>query len=141
MTDEQKREVREGLKANEIKKISEADILNAAFNYGRTIARQVEEMKETRDDDALHDLENKYQVVISPLEPGDSLLMEIEQQLIEAYISSSGVQVTDNVQKIGDDSLLYTLPVMKTQQDGAEVFQYALGVRMSKKVVILSMDN
>ncbi|MFZ1806622.1 MAG: hypothetical protein WAU36_05345 [Cyclobacteriaceae bacterium] len=142
LTDEQKKEMQEGMKAQEIVKISDADITEAAYQYGRTISKEIQE-QESQNTDETHTrkLQEKYHVKIYPLAPGDSLLMEIEQQLIEAYISATNAELTDNIQKIGRDSLLYTLPIMKTQPDGSVTFQYALGIRMPKKEVILSMDR
>jgi hypothetical protein len=142
LSDEQKKEMREGMKAGEIKKISEAEILDAAFNYGRTIADKIKTQNiDPKDEKSVSDLQEEYQVEIFRLQSGDSLLMEMEQQLIEAYTSASGVQLTDNVQKIGTDSLLYTLPVMEQQPDGSEMFKYALGIRMPKKSVVLSIKD
>jgi len=142
LTSEQKHEVREGIKANEIKRISEAEILDAAFEYGRMIANKIKEQNVYPENvSALKNLEKIHQVVIFPLAPGDSLLMEIEKQLIEAYTFATNEQLSDNVQKLGSDSLLYTLPIMETQPDGSEVFKYAVGIRMPKKAVILSMEN
>jgi len=142
LTNEQKREVREGIKANEIKKISEAEILDASFKYGRMITNLIKTQNVNLENtSALKDIEKLYQVVIFPLAPGDSLLLEIEQQLIDAYTFAASAQLSDNVQKLGSDSLLYTLPMMEAQPDGSEVFKYALGIRMPKKAVILSMED
>jgi len=138
LTDEQRKEMKEGMEAHEIKKISEADIIAAAFAYGRKIADEID----STNSGTTQQLEQKYKVVIHPLQSGDSLLMEIEQQLIEAYTSTEGtVDLTDNVQKMGSDSLLYTKPIMHQRPDGSSEFRYALGIRMPKKEVILSMDN
>jgi len=141
LTDEQKKEMREGMKAHEIVKISDAEITEAAFEYGRTISEKVQSQDASNASDLTSKLQEEYHVKIYPLAPGDSLLLEIEQQLIEAYTSAADIELTDNIQKIGTDSLLYTLPIMETQPDGSVVFQYALGIRMPKKDVILSMKR
>ncbi len=142
LTDEQKKEMRDGMKANKIVKISEAEIVDAAFVYGRSISGEIQNQSpDLKNEQAISALQKKYNVIIFPLQPGDSLLMEIEQQLIEAYTSASGVELTDNIQKIGNDSLLYTLPIMKKQDDGSIQFIYALGIRMPKKEVILSIEK
>lgn len=141
LTQEQKKEMRDGMKANEIVKISEAEILDAAFLYGRTISKEALQNPELGNQRYFATLQDKYHVKIFPLEPGDSLLMEIEKQLIEAYTSTTSINLTDNVQKIGSDSLLYTLPIMDTLKDGSFSFKYALGIRMPKKDVILSIPR
>lgn len=140
LTDEQKKELKDEMKASEILKISEAEIIEAAFNYGRNLSDKIKKVADLKDP-AVAVLETDYHVVIYQLEPGDSLLRTIEQQLIEAYTSAQGIELTDNVQKIGGDTLLYTYPVMVTRLDGSEQFMYALGIRMAKKDVILSMQN
>lgn len=143
LTDEQKKEMREGMKAHEIVKISDAEITEAAFQYGRTISEKVQVGDSSLADkaDLIKKLQEQYHVKIYPLASGDSLLREIEQQLIEAYTSAAEIEMTDNIQKIGTDSLLYTLPIMETQSDGSVAFKYALGIKMTKKEVILSMDR
>ncbi|HNP06196.1 MAG TPA: hypothetical protein PKN99_01150 [Cyclobacteriaceae bacterium] len=142
LTDEQKKEIQEGRKANEIVKISDAEITEAAYLYGRTISEKVQKQDSSSPNESLiKKLQEEYHVKIYPLAPGDSLLMEIEQQLIEAYTAADDFELTDNIQSLGSDSLLYTLPIMETQPDGSVAFQYALGIRMPKKYVILSMDR
>lgn len=140
LTDEQKKEMREGMKANEIVKISEAEIIEAALLFGNKIVREVENLS-VLEKPELDILEKEYKVSIFPLAPGDSLLMEIERQLIEAYTSANDLVLSDNIQKIGKDTLLYTHPVFSTLPDGSVQFNYALGIRMPKKEVILSIDR
>lgn len=140
LTDEQKKEMREGMKANEIVKISEAEIIEAALLLGNKIVREVENLS-VLEKPELAILEKEYKVSIFPLAPGDSLLMEIERQLIEAYTSANDLVLSDNIQKIGKDTLLYTHPVFSTLPDGSVQFNYALGIRMPKKEVILSIDR
>lgn len=140
LTDEQKKELREGMDANKIVKISEAEITQAAFSFGRKIADEVKQLPNLSNPE-LERLEKAYKVDIFPLAPGDSLLLAIEQQIIEAYTSAKGLDLTDNIQKIGTDTLLYTHPVLSTRSDGSVQFNYALGIRMPKKEVILSIQE
>lgn len=138
LTDEQKKEMRDGMIANQIKKVSEAEIIDAAFSFGRSIAGK---MNDTADQVKIDDLQRQYHVKIYPLKAGDSLLLQIEKQLIEAYTSGDNLLLTDNIQKVGSDSLLYTLPVLDTLEDGSTQFKYALGILMPKKDVILSIEK
>lgn len=132
----------EGKKAHEIIKISDAEITEAAFQYGRSISKKIKKQDSpTLNAQLTNELQQQYHVKVHVLYPGDLHLMEIEQQLIEAYAAAADSELTDNVQKIGKDSLLYTLPITATQPDGSGSFQYALGITMSKKDVILSMDR
>ncbi|MEQ8424235.1 MAG: hypothetical protein RIA63_05960 [Cyclobacteriaceae bacterium] len=142
LTEEQKKEMKEGMDASKIVKITEAEIIDAAFKYGRKISDESKNLNPDLEDSIVTQrLQHEFSVEIFPLAPGDSLLHEIEQQLIEAYTSAIDIELTDNIQKIGNDSLLYTLPVMEEQADGSVRFKYALGIRMPKKAVILSMKE
>ena len=70
------------------------------------------------------------------------MLMEIEKQIVEAYITGSGqVQLNDNVQRLGADSILYTKPILKEMPDKSVQFLYALGIRIPKKQIILSIKD
>lgn len=140
LTEDQKKELKEGMKANEIVKISQAEITEAAFSYGRLIAAEVKKIPDIRNS-KIDEIEENYHVTVFPLAPGDSLLLTIEQQLIEAYTSAKSTELSDNIQKIGKDSLLYTAPIMSTLPDGSTQFEYALGIRMSVKQVILSINK
>lgn len=142
LSDEQKKQLKEGMEANQIKKISEAEIMDAAFKLGRKITEEVKKAGGENRDQATSRLEAEHHVKIYPIQQGDSLLLQIEQQLIEAYTTADpNLELSDNVQKIGTDSLLYTVPIMDKVEGGAVQFKYALGVRMPKKEVILSINN
>ncbi|MCB0486910.1 MAG: hypothetical protein KDC99_00440 [Cyclobacteriaceae bacterium] len=142
LSNEQKKQLKEGMEANQIKKISEAEIMDAAFKLGRKISEEVTHAGPENLSEATRRLEAEHHVKIYPLQQGDSLLLQIEQQLIEAYTSADpNLELTDNVQKIGTDSLLYTVPVMEKVEGEAMQFKYALGVRMPQKEVILSINN
>jgi hypothetical protein len=139
LTDEQRKKLKEGMKLQEIKKISEAQMTEAAFVFGRSLADVVEKMNITRHH-SIDSLQRLYKVTIFPLRPGDSSLLVIERQIIEAYSAGAGqVQLHDNVQHIGTDSVLYTKPVMHELPDGSLQFAYALGIRIPKKQVVLSI--
>ena len=143
LTEEQKAEMRKGIKAHEIKKITEAEITEAAFNLGRKISEEIDPgYLQFPDNDKIRQIESTYHVVVRPLQAGDSLLLGIERMIIDAYTSSDGtLKLTDNIQKLGTDSLLYTKPMVTEREDGPTTFNYALGIRMSTKQVILSTDN
>ncbi|MCO5270160.1 MAG: hypothetical protein M9954_00695 [Cyclobacteriaceae bacterium] len=140
LTERQKKEMWARKKAHEIVKISDAEITEAAYQYGRAISAEI------RKSDLPHlgtpfadSLQQKYQVKIHLLFPDGPHLMGLEQQLVEAYKAASGKDLTDNVQKIEKDSLLYTWPITESPPGKPAVFLYAVGISMPKKAVILSM--
>jgi len=138
LTDDQRKKLKDGMKRNEIKKVSEAQITEAAFAIGRVIAESVEKENKKKTDSLLQ----IYDVKIVYLHLGDSQLLGIEKEIIEAYTAGSGqVQLNDNVQRLGTEILLYTKPVMKELPDGSLQFNYALGIRMPRKQVVLSINE
>ena len=70
------------------------------------------------------------------------MLQEIEKQIVEAYAAADGnVELSDNIQRIGKDTLLYTKPMMTTLPDGSLQFNYALGIRIPKREVVLFIQQ
>jgi hypothetical protein len=110
LTDEQKRKIREEREESQIKKISDADITEAAFEYGRTITNIIEKRDKSLSNKNLIDsLEDAFDVEIISMKTDDSTLRSVEKKVIEAYASGgSSVTLSDNVQKMGKDSVLYT---------------------------------
>ncbi len=143
LTDEQRTKLKESMKANEIHRFSEAEITEAAFELGREISAIVKEKDpDLSEMDLIDSLQEAYRVKLVALQPGDTLLLSVEAEIIEAYTSTSAeFTPSDNIQKLGPDSLLYTLPIFKTDEQGVLQFKFALGVRMPRKEVVLSLSN
>jgi hypothetical protein len=143
LTDEQRKKAREEREASQIRKVTDAELTEASFEYGRQLIAAIESKDKSFTNQTLIDsLESAYHVRIAPLVPGDSLLLEIESQIIEAYTTGAGqVQLNDDVQKLGADSLLYTKPVMRELPDGQVEFVRAIGIHMPKKYVVLSIKD
>lgn len=136
LTDEQRKEMREGQAKQEVKRVTEAEILERAFSTGRKIITGIE-----KDSTALKKLATQYKSNIQFVKPGQSTALEIEQQLIEAYLMSIiDGGTADNVQKIPGDSMLYTFPVADTLADGAVSIRGMWSVHMAIKDLILSME-
>ena len=123
---------------SEIKKVTEAQITEAAFLYGRQVAAAVEKRDKTLSNQSFLDsLGRSFEVEIISIQSNNQTLRNIERQLLEAYASQA--QASDNVQKMGADSLLYTKPIMREHPDGSTEFIKALGIRMTKKQIVLSI--
>ena len=135
LTDEQRKKLKEGMENQKIRKISEARITDAAFVMGRSIVRQLGEVSGAS-------LEKIAAVKIRQLRDDDKTLSGIEKQITEAYAAgASSGEVGDNVQRLGQDSLLYTKPVLTERPDGSHEFNYAIGIRMSRKQVVSSIKD
>jgi hypothetical protein len=143
LSEEQRKKMRENMEAGEIRKVTDAELTEAAFALGRMIAREVEASGKNLNNKSFVDsLQQELAVNILFLEPGDSMLAEVEKQIIEAYTSGSEVVVlNDNVQDLHNDTLLYTKPILRELPDGSTEFTKALGIRMPVKSVILSIQD
>src|SRR5258706_16404905 len=141
LSEEQRKKLKEGMELNTLKKVSDAQLTEAAFDMGRTLAAVIEKSS-INDKKRMDSLQEAYKIRILPLQPGDSLLLEIERQIVEAYTAGSNqVTLNDNIQSLGPDSVLYTKPVMKQQPNGAVEFKYAMGIHLSKKQVVLGIKD
>jgi hypothetical protein len=137
LSDEQKRKIKEEMELSQIRKISEAQITEAAFAIGRAIVVPIEKQDKQLANRALIDsLQQAYRVSIVSLTQNDSLLREVEKKIVEAYLAGGTAQMGDNIQKLANDSLLYTKPMMRTRPDGSEELVTVLGIRMSKKELV-----
>lgn len=130
--------MREAREQQAIVKVTESEIMDAAFAKGRDVMSQ---LKQVNPDTGKVSTGEK--VRIHWLAPGKAHGLEIEQQLIEAYLNSmlSGVPLQDNVQKIGEDSLLYTNPVVITRADSSIEIKGTWNVWMSKRELIIAMGK
>lgn len=137
LTDEQRKKMRENMELNEIKKVTEAQITDAAFQLGRQVAVEVSKVDKTlTNSDALDSIAQVYQVEIISLQVGNENLRMVERQILEAYQAAAG---SDNIQKLGPDSLLYTKPLWREHPDGSTEFLKALGVRMTRKQIVTAI--
>ncbi len=141
LSEEQRKRLHEGMATQDIKKVSEADLYEAAMAYGLSVVRDVEATDRfLHQSSKIDSIARSRGVRIYSIIPNDSTLREIEKRLVEAYVTGADVgQVSDNLQKVGEDSLLYTKPVFKDRPDGSQEFSHAIGIKMSKKTIVLSM--
>lgn len=138
LTDEQRKKMKENMELNEIKKATDAEIIEAAFNLGRQTASTIQKRDKTLSNQPFLDsLSMALQVEILAIQSENQNLRSVEKQLLEAY--ASGGQSSDNIQKMGPDSLLYTKPLVREHPDGSTEFTKALGIRMTKKQIVLTI--
>jgi hypothetical protein len=141
LSSEQRKKIRENMEAKSLKKISDVELTEAALKYARNITKIIEGHNPD-DRKFLDSLEKVYDVQILFMQPSNSELRAIEKQIIEAYTSGSNpTDLGDNLQKMGSDSLLYTKPIMKERPDGSVEFTKALGLRLHRKPIILSISK
>lgn len=141
LSSEQRKKIRANMEAKSIKKISEVELTEAALNYGRSIAHAIEAKdKSLANRYFLDSLGKTFNVQIVSMHPKDSFLRGVERKIIEAYTFGSDLSgVGDDLQKMGTDSLIYTKPLFSERPDGSLEFNQALGIRIPRKQVILSI--
>jgi len=140
LSDEQRKRIKESMEQGELKKLSEAQVTEAAFAYGRKVASVLDKRDKTLTNIALLDsLSQAFQVEIVSIQSENQNLRGVERQLLEAYMA--GGESNDNIQKMGMDSLLYTKPILHERPDGSTEFLKALGIRMTRKQVVLSIKD
>jgi hypothetical protein len=129
--------MKENMALNELRKVTEAEITDATFKWGRKLAVTIEKKDRLLSNTLFLDsLAVAESVEIFPLQENQTGLREIEKQLLEAYSGNMG---SDNVQKMGPDSLLYTKPVFREHPDGSTEFLKAIAIRFTRKQVVLSI--
>ncbi len=142
LSDEQRKKLRDRMKEDEIMHITEGELMSAAFDYGRAVDSILEKRDPAMVNSKFIDsLESEFNVKITTIQPGDSMLLVIEQKLIEAYAAGAGQPVADDIQKMGKDSILYTKPMMKERPDGTVEFMRALSIHIPIRSVVLSIEE
>lgn len=138
LSDEQRKQMREASEQQEIVKVTEAEIMEAAFAKGRHVM-----IKLNQDNPDTSNIATQETVKIHWLVPGKKHGLEVEQQLIEAYLNSllSGTRLQDNIQKIGTDSLLYTAPVVVIRADSSIEITGTWNIWIPKRELILTMTK
>jgi hypothetical protein len=144
LTEEQRKAVKEDMESHQIKKVSDAELTEAAFAKGRQITMEIQNLK--NDSVRIDSFINANKGKIRWLIPGNTNALDIEKQLIDAYMASAAGEAQDNVQKIRGsdgargDSILYSKPVVVKQKDGTEVLTGVWNIWLSRKELIRAMD-
>jgi hypothetical protein len=140
LSDEQRKRIKESMEQGEIKKLTEAQVTEAAFVYGRKVATILDKRDKTLTNTVLLDsISQAFQIEIVPIQAENKNLRGVERQLLEAY--QAGGESNDNIQKMGADTLLYTKPILREHPDGSTEFLKAIGIRMTRKQVVLSIKD
>jgi len=143
LSTEQRKKIRANMEAKSIKKVSDAELTEAALDYGRFLTKIIERRdKLLSNRKFLDSLERASGVQILSMQPTDSYLRGVEKKIIEAYTAGGDLSgIGDNLQNMGADSLLYTKPLLEEKPDGSLEFKKALAIRIPKKQVILSIKE
>jgi hypothetical protein len=143
LTDEQRKKLHEGMATQDIKRVTPAELQEAALAYGKNVLVLIDASGlSINDTKGIDSLASVLGVRIYPLKPADKKLKGIEKDLVDAYVASAaGGEFNDNLQQMENDSLLLTRPQFKSNPDGSTEFVQAIGVMMAKRTVVLSMPK
>lgn len=143
LTEEERAKLHEGMSTQDIRRVTDAELQDAAIALATDIASQVETLdKFLLSEDKIDSLSAARGVVIYALRPDEASSDEIENKLIEAYAAAAASGVaSDNLQKLGTDSLLFTRPVFRMHPDGSQELSHAIAIRLSTRAVVLSMPQ
>lgn len=144
LSEEQRREMREEMKLQEIRRVTETEITEAAFAHGRSMMNVVNSFD--GDSMRIDSMIIAGNGTIRFLVPGQADARVIEQQLIDAYLAAESGERMDNVQFMRGpegttDSILYSKPVLAAGPDGAEYLKGVWNIWLSRRELILSMDD
>ncbi len=143
LSDEERKKLHEGMSTQDIRRVTDAELQEAATQYGTALMDQlVRRDPYLRNQVLVDSFRTAYQVDILALTPNATQMKEIEKQLVEAYLSGLAAgTASDNLQRLGNDSLLFTRPVFKDLPDGSQEFVHAIGIRMARRTVVLSLGK
>jgi hypothetical protein len=141
LTDEQRKRMKEQMELHKIKRVTDAEITEAAYAKGRLLIKQVDKFQGSGRDSLLTSNKSIRWII-----PGKGNALALEQQLVDAYISGMTGEMQDNVQEVRNgfeksDSILYTKPVVTKLDDGSEKLEGVWNIWLSRKELILAMDK
>ena len=147
LSDEQRKKLHEGMEEQKIVKLSDAEIVTASLERGRTVYAVMEKLN--FDSMKIDSIARQHHVKIKLITPESSSALDVEKQLIEAYVVGAETgSVQDNIQKLHVtnnsqqyDSLLYSRPKIVPLPDGAVKVEGIWNIYLPKKEVILSIDK
>ena len=143
LTPEQREKARKAIEDGKIKRITPAQLTEAALNFGKSVAEPIHSIDPFLNNVAFIDSVSQVnQVVIYALRPGMSGISKEESSIADAYQAQGDIaSVGENVQRLAGDSLLFTLPVGNERPDGSRPFSHAIAIKMSVKQIVLSIEE
>lgn len=144
LTEEQRRKMREQMELHKIKRVTESELTEAAYAKGRQIISSINAVR--NDSAKLDSVLALHSGRVRFIMPGTSNALDLERQLVEAYLADESGAMQDNIQKLrrenmDTDSILYTMPSVTKLDDGTERLDGIWNIWLSRKQLILEMDK
>lgn len=143
LSNEQRKQMKEQMELHKIKRVTDVQITEAAYDSGRRLVAKIENLQS--DSARLDSLLSSSEGAIRFVTPGEKNIQLLEQQLIEAYLADVSGNIQDNVQELRQgnaksDSILYSKPVITKLADGSERLDGVWNIWLSRKQLIISID-
>lgn len=149
LSDEQRKKLKEGIEDTKITQISDAEIVTAAMEEGRSILNSLE--KAAFATDASERIAREKKVKLRYITPGTGDALEVENQIIQAYVVGSVTGATqDNIQKLRSgtatnlhdyDTLLYSHPIVTSQPDGSINVEGVWNIYLAKREIVRHLSK
>jgi len=147
LSEDQRKRLHEGMDNQKIVKLTDSEIVMASLDHGRVVFAALERLKFNLLQ--IDSVARQYHVRIRWIVPGSPDALDIENQLIEAYVIGAETGSTqDNIQKLRTalqseeyDSLLYSRPIVTPMPDGAVNVEGVWNIYIAKKDIILSVGK
>jgi len=148
LSDDQRKQLKEGMDTHKIVRVTDSEIVSTSLDQGRAVYKALESVR--FDSTKADSIARHYRVKIRWVVPGSGHALDIENQLIEAYVmgASSG-SIQDNIQKVNADarnndtydSLLYSKPVVTKMSDGVDKLEGVWNIYLAKKEVVMDLSR
>ena len=132
------------MQENQIVRVTEVEITEAAFAEGRRIVRALDSLRSNAT--ALDAFKKRTPAEIRFITTQLAVTRPLEKQLLQAYLAGGADAADDNVQKVrnnegGFDSLLYTKPVMTKLPDGKDTLEGVWSIWLGKKQLVMDVGQ
>lgn len=147
LSDEQRKKLKEGMEQQKIVRVTDSEIMSATLDKAHQVYSSLE--RTGFNPAKIDSLEDEYRVNIKWVIPGSENALDIEKELIEAYILgiTEGAK-QENLQKLWTtqqkddyDSLLYTRPKITRFADGSEQLDGLWNISLSRKEIVLEIGK
>ena len=126
LSQQQRESIRNSMDDGQIRRMTPAQLTESGYRQGREIARLFDNDPNLANQKIKDSLRSKSGIRIAVIRPDSTT---IAGRVAEAYAAApDAADLSDNLQKIGIDTLLYTSPVSYDRPDGSRVFRHALAV-------------
>ncbi|MGC3942955.1 MAG: hypothetical protein QM762_00195 [Chryseolinea sp.] len=149
LSDDQRKKMKEGIQDQKITQVSDAEIVAAAMDEGRHIFEALEKSK--FDATQSQRIAREQKVKVRYITPGAGNALEVENQIIQAYVVGSVTGATqDNIQKLRSgaatslqdyDTLMYSHPIVTSQPDGSINVNGVWNVYLAKREIVRSLSK